>query len=178
MTENYPTGLTELDATFGGLRRGELTVIAGPSSKANAEVLAAISRGLHAPALEIDTPSSLHVDEVLQRVSAATSPRPTVVLIESLRAVHGLGPGTATWGPSFTELAVELDVALLGTWLTPDRPSNQARCADLYNTVAEDPGLLITVDGDPDASGVLDVTCARIHDPGMPTTHLAVPFSG
>ena len=27
MTENYPTGLTELDATFGGLRRGELTVM-------------------------------------------------------------------------------------------------------------------------------------------------------
>ena len=174
MSAAYLTGLPGLDAAFRGLRTGELTVVAGPSSQANSTVLAALERGLGCPDSTFDASSALDPNMLREQLRELPSGHPRAVFVDSLRSIHGIGPGVDRWGLNLAQLASELEIALVGTWLTPDRPSNRAWCSDVYNTVAEDPGLLLLVEGPPGAREDLEVICTRLHDRGMPSTSLRV----
>lgn len=175
MSNICKTGLHALDDAFGGVRSGELTVIAGPSSRANSNVLAALERGLRTSVSSVRTSSPLDPDDLHRWTRLQPPGRHRAAFVDSLRMIRGVGPARDAWGFALSQLASELELALIGTWLTPDGPSNRAGCADIYNTVAEDPGLLLLVEERP---GELEVDCIRMFDQGMPIARLRLSLTG
>ena len=192
MLEVYPTGFSELDQRFGGIRPGELTVLIGFPSTGKTQVLSDIADFLDVPTLyfgqhtrppgqwtrrrrpELFVDSTEHDDfaAIERRVRKAKRLLGVrAVIIDDVQRFPKARFATlrSPLRLRFERMPLAYDVAILVAWTVTDqdRESRHVRWSDLRGSIVEDPGLLMMLHPESDVPPITHLHAHRQDGSGV-----------
>lgn len=192
----YATGLTNLDKTFGGARRGELTVVLSAHDLSPSRLLLPILRYTDEPTLvfasehsdlmrDLKRRNNLFIDDAGHRDFGTIAKRARAardalgirgVVIEDLRLIRGAryNDMRSRLRKAFASLPPKLGVAVIVGWMS-EYQRDTPRWSDLRGTIAEDPDLLILMSVGSYADNARRVFAHRQDGSGTADDELWVP---
>lgn len=184
-----PTGLEPIDAAVGGIRSGELTVIAGARGVGKSELLWSVATGIEVPLLYVGerpsgastpSPAAFHHDDSprddlgvmigrIHETKRALGIR--AVFIDGLeRFVGARASHHSSLRKSFDSLTAEHGLSVVVSYAVTDvRANRRAHWSDLRGAVVEDPGLLVLVHPESDEPPASKLYLIRCDQPGIST---------
>lgn len=168
----YGTGFEGVDEAFGGIRSGELAVFAGGPGTGKTAALARVARDLAVPTLVVTCDSEsaprfrgrpsrpdLFLDgSGLRRFGAiaksALRARDVLgvraLLVDDFHLVEGAryDEDDTPLERGFARFVREAGLAVLVSWGVPHRTTGETRWSDLRGAIAEEPDLLMLVQGE------------------------------
>lgn len=181
------TGLEPIDAAVGGIRCGELTVIAGARGVGKSEFLWSVATGIEVPLLYVGerpsgartpSPAEFHHDDsprddlgsMIGRIHEAKRALGIrAVFIDGLERFVGARASLhSSLRKSFDALSAEHGLALVVSYAVRDASADRrAHWSDLRGAVFEDPGLLVLVHPESDMPPASKLHLIRCDQPGV-----------